>query len=242
MPTHHRAAAPTALHGAGTSMCCTSTASFQLKTEKPNTSTAWCPTRVHNWEKQLQWQQKPAEPLKIHSESIQTWVRQSSWSCCNNPAAPRSCRRCCGGRRTRTIYQPSKPPPLRPLPRWPPSPGTCAPPPWSENGARHGRPLPGNSPLWSCGRGSPERSPGIPRDHPWRERAHTGRRRAGGRSSRLQAPDSLPTSVQTKHVKGLQLICHQPSLWSCTLDSQTRALWWDISANKDPLVSWASSI
>lgn len=34
MPTHHRAAVPTALHSAVTSMCCTSTASFQLKTGK----------------------------------------------------------------------------------------------------------------------------------------------------------------------------------------------------------------
>lgn len=142
---------------------------------------------------------------------IQTRVRQSSWSCCNNPAAPRSCQRCCAGRRTRTIYLPLKPPRLLPPPRWPPSPGTSARPPETESGSHHGRPLPGNSPPWSCGRGSPERSPGIPHDHLWREQAHRGKRRAGGRSSRLQVPDSSLTSAQAKHVKGLQPIRNQPS-------------------------------
>lgn len=142
---------------------------------------------------------------------IRTWVRQSSWSCCSNPAAPRSCQRCCAGRRTRTIYLQLKPPLLLPPPRWPPSPGTSARPPETENVSHHGRPLPGNFPPWSCGRGSPERSPGIPHDHLCREQAHRGKRRAGGRSSRLQVPDSFLTSAQAKHVKGLQPICNQPS-------------------------------
>lgn len=138
---------------------------------------------------------KPVDRENIHFELSLTLVHQSNWSCCSNPAPPLSCQRYCYGRQKRTTYPPSAPRLLPLQLQLQLSPGKIAPPPWSESGSHRRCFLPGNSPLWSYGRGTPETSPWTPHDLPWTARAHTGKQRAGDRSSMLQAPGSFQTSV-----------------------------------------------
>lgn len=128
-----------------------------------------------------------------------TFVHQSSWSCCSNPALRLSRRPCCACRQTRTIYRPLMPLLLLPPPHSPPSRGTTGPGSESPGSRRCGGLLLGNLRLWGSGSGNLERSPGSLHDRPWTARAHRGKQRAAGRSSTSRPPGSSLTSVQKGH-------------------------------------------